>query len=437
MQRHVRKPSAASICTPIIAICFAVSLTPAAEASQPSVADYPSLQKAIDANPGRPVFVPAGAHVISEKLRLHTNNSGLFGPGCIIQSNADQPILEIGKADGITVREVTLTRTEGAMETNQEGILALECDDLVIDHVRVIDNHTRSGVIALRHCRDATVSHCLVRNYMRITIDDRTSSPDWGYAFKATDGTGISIYHSTGTLIEANRIVEKRLLPTPELKERYKLGDFVKRNPQKGDFISQQAWDTGYVANWQQGSGILVTAPEVTDLTRILGNHIENAAQGIDLHSDHVIVANNVITNCFMGMKAMHGSRNVLINSNQFHKNSLWAIGLMPGAAAHADNIDGGSIISNNVISDFGHGNASWIWGTGHSPIKFDTGQQEDDPPLADVIVQGNTVHCSGEPRYRFAVILPNGPKGPRGVHFSNNLFHPGTEGVSSSELRP
>jgi phosphomethylpyrimidine synthase len=53
-----------------------------------------------------------------------------------------------------------------------------------------------------------------------------------------------------------------------------------------------------------------------------------------------------------MGMKAMHGSRNVIISGNQFVRNSLWSIGLMPGVAAHSaedgkpENADGGSIIA-------------------------------------------------------------------------------------------
>lgn len=419
----------------LFAMVFAFAVSSTIEASQPSAADYASLQAAIDANRGRAVFVPAGSYVISEKLRLSGDMSGLFGPGRIIQSNADQPIIGVQNGEGICLQGLTLTRSEDAMETSLEGIIALNCNDLVIERVSIIDNHTRSGAITLRDCRRATATRCFVKNYMRVTTDDRTSSLEWGYAFNATDGTGITISSSTGTLIEGNRILEERLMPTPELKEKYKLGDFVKRNPVKGSFISQAVWDAGYGSNWQQGSGLIVASPEVSDLTRIVGNHIENAAQGIDLHSDHVIVSNNVVTNSFIGMKAMHGSRNVLISGNQFHKNSLWAIGLMPGAAAHAGNTDGGSIISNNVISDFGHGDAHWIWGTGYSPIKFDTGQEEDDPPLAEVIVQGNIVHCIGKPRYSYAVVLPNGPRGPREVKFSNNLFHPGTEGVSNSEL--
>jgi len=281
------------------------------------------------------------------------------------------------------------------------------------------------------------VSRCLVRNYMRVSIDDRTDSQDWGYAFRCTDGTGIMVSDSTGILIDGNRVIEDNLVPTPEIKAEHKLGDFVKRNPQKGAIVSQQTWDASYTDNWQQGSGILVTAPEVSDLVRIVGNHVENAAQGIDLHCDHGIVSQNIVANAFIGMKAMHGSRNVLISGNQFTRNSLWAIGLMPGAAANAENFDGGSIIANNIISDFGHGDAHWTWGDDRSPFKFDTGQQPDDPPLTDVIVQGNIVHCIGKPRYQYAVIIAGGPNTPRGLHFANNLFHAGTQGVANKDLPP
>ena len=138
-----------------------------------------------------------------------------------------------------------------------------------------------------------------------------------------------------------------------------------------------------------------------------------------------------------MGMKAMHGSRNVLITGNQFVKNCLWAIGLMPGAGANAENADGGSIIANNIISDFGHGDAQWIWGEERSPIKFDTGQQPDDPPLTDVMITGNVIHHIGKPRYKYAVIIGGGPNTPRGLHFANNLFPAGTQGVSNVELKP
>jgi hypothetical protein len=406
-----------------------------------SVAAYPSIQEALNANPNRMLFVPAGDYVITEKIRIRGERSGLFGPGRIIQQSADQPIIEIENANGAEIRDLTLTRPEGKMESRNEGVLAIKCRDLVLDNVRVIDNRSPAGAITVRESKDTRISRCLVRNYMRLSIDDRTANKDLGYAFNCTDGTGISVSYSTGTLIEGNRVIEDNFVPTPEIKAKHKLGDFVKKNAEKGSIINQQMWDANYTDAWQQGSGIIVTAPEVSDLTRVIGNHIENAAQGLDIHADHVIVSQNIITNAFIGMKAMHGSRNVLITGNQFVRNSLWAIGLMPGAAAHPatedkpENADGGSIISNNIISDFGHGDAHWIWGDERSPIKFDAGQQPDDPPLTDVIITGNFIHSLGKPRYKYAVIIPGGPNAPRGLHFSNNLFHPGTQGVCNGEL--
>ncbi len=411
------------------------------KAADLSVAAYPSIQEALNANPNRMLFVPAGDYMITEKIRIRGERSGLFGPGRITQQSADQPIIEIENANGAEIRDLTLTRPEGKMDSRNEGVLAIKCRDLVLDNVRVIDNRSPAGAISVRESKDTRISRCLVRNYMRVSIDDRTANKELGYAFNCTDGTGISVSYSTGTLIEGNRVIEDNFVPTPEIKAKHKLGDFVKKNAEKGAIINQQMWDANYTDAWQQGSGIIVTAPEVSDLTRVIGNHIENAAQGLDIHADHVIVSQNLITNAFIGMKAMHGSRNVLITGNQFVRNSLWAIGLMPGAAAHPategkpENTDGGSIISNNIISDFGHGDAHWIWGDERSPIKFDTGQQPDDPPLTDVIITGNVIHSVGKPRYKYAVIIPGGPNAPRGLHFSNNLFHPGTQGVCNGEL--
>lgn len=416
-------------------LLFACLLLANASVAELSVTSYPTIQEALNANPNRMLFVPAGDYSITEKIRIRGEYSGLMGPGRIIQQSADQPIIEIENANGAEIRDLTLTRPKGMMESRNEGIIAIKCRDLVIENVHVIDNRSAAGAITLRNSQNCRISRCLVRNYMRLSVDDRTANKDLGYAFNCTDGSGISVSYSTGTLIESNRVVEDNMVPTPELKAKHKLGDWIKKNAEKGNIVNQATWDLNYTDAWQQGSGIIVTAPEVSDLTRILSNHIENAAQGIDLHSDHVIVSNNIVVNSFMGMKAMHGSRNVIITGNQFVKNCLWAIGLMPGAAANAENTDGGSIIANNIISDFGHGDAHWIWGNERAPFKFDTGQQPDDPPLTDVIVQGNIVHSIGKPRYKYAVIIPGGPNTPRGMHFSNNLFHPGTQGVANTEL--
>jgi hypothetical protein len=426
-----------------LVLLLALGVAPASRAAEPSVGDYPSIQAALDANPDRILLVPAGDHPITEPIRIRGERSGLVGPGRIIQQSPDQPIVVVDGADHVEIRDLTLTRPDGRMDTSSDGLVAVKCRDLVVDNVRVIDNRTNAGGITLRDCAHCRISRCLVRNYMRVSIDDRTASEDWGYAFNCTDGTGIKVNASTGTLIEGNRVVEDNLLPTPEMKAQHKLGDFVKKNPVKGTLPSQTTWDGNYVNNWQQGSGIIVSSPEVSDLTRILGNHIENAAQGLDIHADHVIVSGNVVVDSFVGMKAMHGSRNVIISGNQFVKNSIWAVGLMPGVAAHAaedgkpDNSDGGSIVANNVVSDFGHGRAAWIWGTENAPFKFDSGQHPDDPPLTDVIVTGNLIHQIGPPRYSRAVVIHPGANGPRGMHFSNNLFPPGTQGVCNQDLPP
>ena len=406
-----------------------------------SVTSHPSIQAALDANPNRMLFVPAGDHVITEKIRIRGERSGLYGPGRIIQKNPDHPVIEIENAQGVEIRDLTLTRPEGDTRADKEGIIAQKCRDLVIENVRVIGNRTKSGAILVTDSRDTRISRCVVRNYMRVSVDDRTQGDVSGYAFRCTDGTGIMIRYCTGTLIEGNHVVEETFSASKEVRDRHKLGDFVKKNPRKGPHLSQQAWDAGHTDNWRQGSGILVTAPETSDFTRIIGNHVENAAQGIDLHCDHVVVAGNIVNHAHIGMKAMHGSRNVLITGNQFARNDLWAIGLMPGAAAHPAvegrpaNADGGSVIANNIISDFGHGDAHWMWGMERSPFKFDSGQDPDDPPLSDVIITGNLVHNMGAPRYKYAVIIAGEPGHPRNLRFSNNLFQPGTHGVCNQDL--
>jgi len=176
------------------AVFLVAALAGVAFAAEPSVTNYASIQAALDANPGCMVYLPPGDYSITEKIRIRGERSGLFGSGRIIQGNPEHPVIEIEECRGCAIRDVTLTRPEGAMETNKEGIIAIKCRDLVIDNVRVIDNRTRSGAIMVRESTGSRISRCLVRNYMRITIDDRTASPDWGYAFQCTDGTGISVF---------------------------------------------------------------------------------------------------------------------------------------------------------------------------------------------------------------------------------------------------
>jgi hypothetical protein len=206
--------------------------------------------------------------------------------------------------------------------------------------------------------------------------------------------------------------------------------------------------------------------PTISDRIQLIGNYIENAAQGIDIHSDHVIVAQNFIDNSALGMKAMHGARNILILGNQFHKCSLWAILLQPGASSHEAgkpvragkepaqspaNIDGASIIANNIVSDFGFGNAHWLWGSEHDCIRLDVGQKVENPPLTDVIVTGNIVYDPGRhkvmvdgaavnvpPRYRYALCVATHSKEhevPKGIRVENNILHPGSSGATNFHL--
>ncbi len=107
-----------------------------------SVAAYSSIQAAVDANPNRMVYVPAGDYPISAKIRIHKDRSGLFGPGRIIQQNPEQPIVEIENSADVEVRDLTLTRPEGNQDTSKEGILSINCRHLVIENVRVVDNRT-------------------------------------------------------------------------------------------------------------------------------------------------------------------------------------------------------------------------------------------------------------------------------------------------------
>jgi hypothetical protein len=375
-------------------------------AADVSTADYPSIQAAIDANPGREIVVPAGDHAIDAPIRIASHGTALIGPGRILMSDPSKHILEIEHANGVRIEGLTLSRPEGKMDTTREGLLVADARDVVIERVKIIDNRTRSGAIRLSEVTRGRILSCDIRNYMTVTEDDRTANAELlGYAFRCIDGTGIVVDRSTGTLIQGNTILEEHLRPTREMKDAHKLGSFTKKNKVKGLLISQETWDAEYVNNWHQGSGLIVTGPTKSDMTRILGNHIENAAQGIDIHSDHVIVSNNIVTNSFIGMKAMHGSRNVLITGNQFSRNTLWAIGLMSGAGASpalpamadrpaiAANVDGGSLIAGNIVSQFGHGDSAWMWTEASRAVfRFDRGQEESDPPLRDVLVTGNII---------------------------------------------
>jgi len=409
----------------------------------------PRLQALIDAAGGYPARIAPGDYRISKALLIRRNGSGLLGPARIVQTNPAEPIVRVERARDAVLRDLALARPEAAADTRREGIRADGCAGLVIERVAVRDNRSPAGSIVLRGCTECAVVGCRVENYATLAIDDRTQSPHYGYAFRCIDGTGVLLVDCTATRVADCRVVERRMLPTEELQRRHGLGAFVKRAEQRGSLVSEETWRRGSVDNWHQGSAITVTGPERSSEMLLSGNLVENAAQGIDIHADRVIVQGNVVDNAFIGMKAMHGSRNVIVQGNLFRRNDLWAIGLMPGAASRArrpgdaadpGNTDGGSVIANNVIADFGAGHAAWVWKDAtRCPIRLDSGQEPDDPPLQGVTVTGNVIDVpAGEtPRYVYAVLLVPAPRGPIACRFSANLFPAGASGVSNVPLPP
>lgn len=429
-----------------------------------TTADYPTIQEAVDRNPGRMIYVPAGDHVVSVAISIRTDHAGLWGPGRIISTNPDADIIALEGASGVQVRDLTLTRAEDRRETTKAAVAVSRCRDTVLSNLTILNNSTSEAAVAVGGCDGVQIRDCLIKNYCRISIDDRRRRPshtdfvNYGYAFTCISGNGLMVKGSTGVAILGNRIIETRLLPTPEIKEKYRLGTFVAKDAEKGRLVPQKTWDEEYVNNWNQSRALGVTSPTVSDYVQIIGNYVENAGQGMDIHADHVILAANIVNNSHIGMKAMHGARNVLVIANQFSKSDLWSINLMPGTSSHpataasasrpaqAANIDGYSIVADNIISDFGFGNAHWIW-AGSSPlasIRLDAAPLPENPPLQGVVVEGNVIHdvgrdgvmVDGQPRvgrphYAFGIRIGKGEGAPHGLVFGRNLVDAGTEGVS------
>lgn len=451
---------------PLIPILLALTAARAAAAQPVSAADYDSLQAAIDANPGRMIHLPEGDYRVTQKVRIGEAGGGLYGFGRIVQENPEQIVLEIEHAQDVRIRDITLTRAGGAQDAAAPGLFCWDCTDVTIENVRIVDCRARDAAVSIRECTRVTVRDCEIRNYKRIAVDDRTGPGEnlYGYAFRAIDGTGVMAERAVGTVIESNRIVETRLLPTRELKEQHGLGSLCDgRHPTRPGKLGMGPVLRGYVSNWHQGSAIVVTGPKETRHTTVRGNYIENAAQGIDLHCDLAVVAENTVNHGMMGIKATHGSRNLVITGNLLTHIDLWGILLNPGAASHhaqpADgdkpaqpaNTDGGTIIANNIITDYGHGHEYWNWGgaaddLGNSfAIALYEGQLDTNPPLHDVLVTGNLVYAedaAGPPRHRYAVYIgpwngrkEPGPTFPQRVHFADNLFMPGAAGVSNIPL--
>lgn len=450
------------ICTLIACLCTPCLLL-ALDIKTVDLRAYPNLQAAIDANPGRIIQLPPSEYEISSALRVTHSGTELIGPARIIQTNPQERILAINGASNVRLRNLSFTRSATTQDTEQHGIEVTGCSDVILSGLRVSENHTRSSIVAISS-RDVTVENCTVTNYKGLTIDDRSKSPLYGFAFKAIDGTGIQMRDVDGIVIRDNRVQEFRLLPTRETRDRHSLGTLTVVPEKPGRLMDQDIFDSRYTNNWHQGAGIHVTVPYGSKRVVITGNYVENAAQGLDLHADHAIVANNIFTHAMIGMKAMHGSKHVLIDGNQFTHCDLWGLKLMPGAGSFApdsvrapgqmfgENVDGGHIVSNNIFSYFGHGEQHWNWKDRHSDypernvIAILFGQLEESPPLRNVLITGNVVHDSGQdsmlvdgkwvkvpPRYFHALYVEQKRQPyPRNVQVNGNLFDPGLIATSN-----
>ncbi len=477
LQIHPMPPMAPALiaCVTLLApaLCGATERGDAGVAGVVSAADYPSLQAAIDDNPGGTIFVPPGEHQISAPLVIQHERTVVYGFARIVQTNSEAPIVRIERAANVVLRDLTLSRPADAPDTEHQAVDAQRSDHLRLEGLRILDNHTRSAAIRLEDSSHGRIENCEITNYKRIAIDDRSQKPLLGYAFRCIDGTGIGVSDCVGTFILNNRIIERRILPTRKIQEQHHLGQLIEgKLPTKFGELGRWVQEAGFAQHWHQGSAIFVTGPNHTTFTRISGNYIENAAQGIDIHSDNFICTDNIVNHGMMGMKAMHGSRNGIIARNLFSHVDNWGIMLGPGSAsrpaeaAHDDrpareaNSDGAMVVSDNVIANFGGGHEFWNWG-GTGPdaaasavIRVERGQLSTNPPLSDVLIKGNIITNSGDegvvengqvthpkPRYRYAVLIDSPPAGsgdrhyPVNIRVIDNLFDPGLNGLCNIPL--
>ncbi|MCA9436372.1 MAG: hypothetical protein KC978_11335, partial [Candidatus Omnitrophica bacterium] len=164
-----------------LCLCHQSSMATSGEIS---VIDYPSIQEAIDANPGRMVHIPAGDYEIAKPIILNATGSGLFGYGRIIQTNPEAHILVISRADDVRVSDLTLTRPEDK-PGKRSALVAGHCRNLTLRGLQVIDTRAPAGAINIEYCDNTQILDCIVQNYATVSIEDRTGNENYGYAYKS------------------------------------------------------------------------------------------------------------------------------------------------------------------------------------------------------------------------------------------------------------
>jgi hypothetical protein len=433
-----------------------------------STANYPTLQAAIDANPGGELYLPAGDHPLDMALIVNKDGLTLRGPGRLVQRTPNQSVLQIHNCNNVTLRDITVTRPSDGPDGASSAIYCQDAGQVRIENVSVLGNRSQNGAIKLDRCQGCRIAQCEITDYKTIGVDDRTDNPLLSYAFRCIDGTGIVVSGCQATQIIGNRVIERRLLPTREIVSQHGLGQLIEgRKPSLFGELGKGIQSEGFVRQWHQGSAIAVTGPRNTAYTRIADNYIENCAQGIDIHSDNFLCTGNIVNHAMIGMKAMHGSRNGIVSNNLFSFVDLWAIMLGPGASSDVPhpatekqpavqaNDDGGTLVTGNVVSDFGYGHDYWNWSGDTSDslpsgvIRIERGQLASNPPLTDVLIHGNVVtgraseNPQGDqpPRYQYALRIDVTPEGsgerdfPGNIRVGENLFAPGVEGVCNTPL--
>jgi hypothetical protein len=281
---------------------FSAMMLPVRAQADIQSTDYPSLQAAIDANPGRMIYVPNGDHLLTETIMITTTGTGLCGPGRLVMTDASKDIINVREANDVTIRDIKLFRERGKHDGGRNGIFAAFCEGLTIDGVSVTNNCGENAGLKIEHCTRLAVRNCLVRDYKAMTIDDRTRNPEAGYAFKCVDGNGMKFMDCKGSHITNNRIIETVFRATKENRDKYDLGKVTVAPEKPGRYTPKGIKENPYTSNWHQGSAVFFG--EQGEGSVLSGNYIENAAQGFDIHADYVTITGNIVNNALVGAKA-------------------------------------------------------------------------------------------------------------------------------------
>jgi hypothetical protein len=442
-------------------------MSPAAAQADIQSTDYPSLRDAIDAHPGRTIYVPNGDHKLTETVMIKHSGTGLCGPGRLVMTDPSKDIINVHDVNDITFSDIKLTRPQGKGGGSRNGIHAERIEGLTIDGVSVTNNGGENAGLKIERCKHVVVRNCLVRDYKAVTVDDRTRNPNYGYAFKCIDGNGMKFVNCQSAQITNNRIIETALVASKENRDKYDLGR-VTVLPDKPGLLAPRGLkeNPNMQTSWHQGSALFFGHGDGdAQYSVISGNYIEGAAQGLDIHADYITITGNIVNGATLGVKATHGSKHVIISNNQFSRCDLYGIAISPGAAAHGaieangdrpaqgPNVDAGTVVTGNIISDYGFGDQYWNFNrpeTSIYAISLERGQEPDDPPLRDVVIANNIVYDTGRdevivdgkpevvpPRYRLALHLPGRVDELQNVKIYGNIFHPGSSGVSNVEVPP